>query len=46
MGLFYADHGRSGPAVSPEAWRGFLQFVAQARLGNRMNELSRAGMGG
>lgn len=32
IGLFYADNGAGGPAVTPEQRRGFSQFIAQARL--------------
>lgn len=32
IGLFYADNGTGGPAVTPEQRRGFSQFIAQARL--------------
>jgi len=32
VGLFYADNGAGGPAVTPDQRRGFSQFIAQARL--------------
>lgn len=32
IGLFYADNATTGALISPDMRRGFLQFVAQARL--------------
>lgn len=32
IGFIYADRGKGGKGISPEQQRGFIQFVAQARL--------------
>lgn len=32
IGLIYADRGRGGKGIAPDQHRGFIQFVAQARL--------------
>lgn len=38
IGLFYADRNSSDAGITPEHYRGFLQFVAQARLALQMNQ--------
>ena len=41
LGFIYADNGISNQAISPDQYRGFIQFVAQARLAIQMGATSK-----
>jgi len=42
IGMIYADKAVSGEALTDEDYRGFLQFVTQARLALQFSEMAKA----